>query len=193
MIDQVGRRQHRRLARAVDLVEEADAATLDVALLVGVAGSVCSRAVDHPSLTVIATSARATRRSSRGAPGAPARFRQPVEHDPLVERVDERDQRLERDVEPELGADGRKGLAQDGTPLRVYPHEPLAELGPVPGQGLQLEPDLLVRTILVEVGHRRPPLLDERHVRRVHLPLPLDQPLGEALEHAYEQLLHRPK
>ena len=118
---------------------------------------------------------------------------QPVEHDPLVERVDERNQRLERHVECELVADGRKGFAQDGTPLRVHVHEPLAELGPVPGQGLQLEPDLLVRTILVEIGHRRPPLLDKRHVRRVHLPLPLDQPLGEALEHPDEQLLHRPE
>ena len=45
--------------------------------------------------------------------------------------------------------------------------------------------------ILLEVGHRRPPLLEKRRVRRVQLPLPLDQPLGEALEHAHEQLLHR--
>ena len=43
----------------------------------------------------------------------------------------------------------------------------------------------------LEVAHRRPPLLDERLVGRVHLALALDQPLGEALEHAHEQLLHR--
>ena len=54
-------------------------------------------------------------------------------------------------------------------------------------------PELLVRTILLEVGHRRPPLLEKRNVRRVQPPLPLDQPLGEALEHAHEQLLHRPE
>ena len=51
-------------------------------------------------------------------------------------------------LEPELVADGREGLGQDGAPLRVHPREPLAELGPVPGQRLQLEPDLLVGTIL---------------------------------------------
>ena len=73
----------------------------------------------------------------------------------------------------------------------MHPREPLLELGPVPGECLQLEPDLLVRQILIEVGHRRPPLLEKRGVGRVQLALPLDQPLGEALEHAHEELLHR--
>ena len=38
--------------------------------------------------------------------------------------------------------------------------------GSVPGERLQLEPDLLVGEVLAhEVAHRRPPLLDERHRR----------------------------
>ena len=38
---------------------------------------------------------------------------------------------------------------------------------------------------------RRPPLLDERGLGRVHGPLALDQARGEAFEHLHEQLLHR--
>ena len=70
--------------------------------------------------------------------------------------------------------------------------EPLAQLGAVPGERLQLEPDLLVRGVLAhEVAHRRPPLLDEGLVGRVELALARDQALGEPLEHAHEQLLDR--
>ena len=92
---------------------------------------------------------------------------------------------------PSSSRTGAKASSEHRAPLGVHPCEPLLELGTVPGERLQLEPDLLVRAILVEVGHRRPPLLEEWRVRRVHLPLSLDQLLGEALEHAHEQLLHR--
>ena len=77
------------------------------------------------------------------------------------------------DAEP--FAHWRECFRQHRLPLGVHSGEPLLELGTVPGERLQLEPELLVRAILVQVGHRRPPLLEERHVRRVHPPLSLDQ------------------
>ena len=64
------------------------------------------------------------------------------------------------------------------------------QLWTIPGERLQLEPDLLIRKVLVEIGHRRPPLHEERHVRRIHLALPLDEPFGKPFEHAHRQLLH---
>ena len=68
----------------------------------------------------------------------------------------------------------------------------LAQLGLVPGERLELEPDLLVRDVLAhEVAHRRPPLLEEGHVGGVHLALPRDQPLGEPFERPHEQVLDR--
>ncbi len=72
------------------------------------------------------------------------------------------------------------------------PRDPLAQLRPVPGERLQLEPDLLVGHVLLdEEPHGGAPLLDEGQFGRVKLPLPHCQPLGEALEHAHEQVLHR--
>ena len=123
----------------------------------------------------------------------PVRSREPLEHDPLVEREHKRDEGIEREVEPELLADRSECLGEDRAPLGMHPCEPLLELGAVPGKRLQLEPELLVRTIFVEVRHRRSPFLEKRCVRRVQLSLPLDQPLGEALEHTHEQLLDRPE
>ena len=83
-------------------------------------------------------------------------------------------------------------LGQHGAPLGVHAREALAQLGVVPGQRLQLEPDLLVGDVLAhQVAHRRPPLLDERHVGRVQLALARDQPLGEALERPHQQVLDR--
>ena len=51
--------------------------------------------------------------------------REPLENDPLVERVHERDQRLERQLEPELLSHGSEGLGEHGAPLGVHPCEPL--------------------------------------------------------------------
>ena len=85
-----------------------------------------------------------------------------------------------------------EGLGEDGAPLAVDLGEMLAQADVVPGERLQFEPDLLVGRVLAhQIAHRRPPLLDEGLLGRVHLPLPLDQPFGEALEHAHQQLLHR--
>ena len=83
-------------------------------------------------------------------------------------------------------------LGQHRAPLGVHAREALAQVRIVPGERLQLEPDLLVGDVLAdEVAHRRPPLLDERHVGRVQLALARDQPLGEPLERAHEQVLVR--
>lgn len=38
--------------------------------------------------------------------------------------------------------------------------------------------------------HRRPPLFVKPGAGRIRVPLPLDQPLGKALERAHEHLLH---
>ena len=122
--------------------------------------------------------------------------RQPVRLDAQVEGVDQRDPRLERKalaVEPVLVDGARERLGEHGPPLGAHPRHALADVGPVPAQRLQLEPDLRVAggQVLLQVAHRRPPLLDEGHVARVHRPLARDQPLGEPLEHAHEQVLHR--
>ena len=115
---------------------------------------------------------------------------EPFEHDPFVEGVDEGDERPEWDVDAESLAHGRERLRQHRLPLGVHPCKPLLQLWTIPGERLQLEPDLLIRKVLVEIGHRRPPLHEERHVRRIHLALPLDEPFGKPFEHAHEQLLH---
>ncbi len=169
--DRPGRQeQDRRLARAVDLVEDPHAVALDVAGLVRVAGPRLLVGGRGASSTVIAFSARASASIQSSSSRCPTSMpREPLEHDPLVERVHERDQRLERQLEPELLADGSEGLAEDGAPLGVHPCERLVQLGPVPGECLQLEPDLLVRQVLVEVGHRRAPLLEKWRLLRVHL------------------------
>ena len=49
---------------------------------------------------------------------------QAIEHDPLVERVHERDQRLERQVE--LIADRLERIREHGAPLGMHPREPLS-------------------------------------------------------------------
>ena len=65
---------------------------------------------------------------------------------------------------------------------------------PVPGERLELEPDLLVADVLLdEVAHRRAPLLDERHLCGVHLALACNQTLGETLEGTDEHILDRPE
>ena len=69
-----------------------------------------------------------------------------------------------------------KASVSTSAPLGVHAGKPLAEVGVVPRERLQLEPDLLVGLVLAhEVAHRRPPLLDERHVGRVELALAVDQ------------------
>ena len=87
----------------------------------------------------------------------------------------------------------RNASVSTGSPLRVDRRHPLAHLGVVPGHRLELEPDLGVagRQVLIEESHRGAPLLDERHVGRVHLLLALDEPTRESLQHPEEQLLHR--
>jgi hypothetical protein len=122
--------------------------------------------------------------------------RQPLDLDALVERHHEADPRLERDprtVEP-VPLDGRlERLEQHLPPLGVDARHALADVGPVPPQRLQLEPDLRIagREVLVEEAHRGAPALRERRVGRVHRALPRDQSFGEALEHPHEQVLHR--
>ena len=68
------------------------------------------------------------------------------------------------------------------------------DVGPVPAERLQLEPDLRIAggEVGLEVAHRRPPLLDAGEVGApVHRALAGDQALGEPFEHAHEQVLHR--
>ena len=115
-----------------------------------------------------------------------------LDDDPDVERHHERDERLERHVDPELAVRLLERLGQHGAPFGIDAREALAQLRLVPGERLQLEPDLLVGDVLAhQVAHRRPPLLDERHVGRVQLALPRDQAFGEALERPDEQVLVR--
>src|SRR5215831_2795902 len=86
-----------------------------------------------------------------------------------------------------------EGLPQHRAPLGVHRRDARRELGPVPGQRLKLEPDLRVAggQILFLEPPGGPPLLQEGHVRRVHRPLPRDQPLGEAVENPEHDLLER--
>ena len=102
--DRPGRQEEdRRLARAVDLVEEPHAVALDVALVVGIAGPrllARGRARQLDGHRVLLSSQRVDPVEELAVPGLDPR--EPLEHDPLVERVDERDERLERQVEPEL-------------------------------------------------------------------------------------------
>ena len=115
-----------------------------------------------------------------------------LDDDPDVERHHERDERLERHLDPELAVRLGERLGEHGAPLGVHAREALAQPGVVPGERLQLEPDLLVGDVLAhQVAHRRAPLLDERLVGRVELALPGDQALREALERPHEQVLVR--
>jgi hypothetical protein len=65
------------------------------------------------------------------------------------------------------------------------------QLGAVPGERLELEPDLLVGSVIAQVAHGRAPFLDERDVCRVHRALALSQPVGEPLQYVHEDVLHR--
>ena len=93
---------------------------------------------------------------------------------------------------PQLAMRLFERLREDGAPLGIHEREPSSQVGVVPGERLELEPDLLVGEVLAhEVAHRRSPLLHERHVGGIQLPLAGDQPLGEPLERAHEQVLVR--
>ena len=111
---------------------------------------------------------------------------------PSLNVYDERDQRLERHVEPELARAAartpRVSTARHSACTRTSRSRSSGRFHASACSSNQI---FWYVASSLEVAHRRPPLLEKRHVRRVHLPLPLDQPLGEALEHAHEQLLHR--
>ena len=72
-----------------------------------------------------------------------------LDDDPEVERHHERDERVERHLDPARGA-ALERLGEHGAPLGVDVREALAQLRVVPGQRLQLEPDLLVRGVLAQ-------------------------------------------
>jgi hypothetical protein len=117
---------------------------------------------------------------------------EPLDHDSDVERHHERDERLEWHLDPELTMWLFESLCEHGAPLGIHDCEPPAELGVVPRERLQLEPDLFVRGVLAQqVADRCPPLVDERGFGRVELPLTRDEPLGEALERPEQQVLVR--
>ena len=186
--------QDRRLTGAVDLVEQAHAVALDVALLVRIAGARLLARAGRRFVVVIARSRSSSQPSihveQRGLAGLDPR--QSLEDDPLVEGDHERDQRVQRHLDAVALVRLGERLGQHGAPFGVHVRDALAQLRAVPGERLQLEPDLLVLAVGVEVAHRRAPLLDERHAGiGVHRALPDDHALREALEHAREQRLHR--
>ena len=118
-----------------------------------------------------------------------------LQDDSLVERHHQGDDGVDREsaAVDAVGPHGAlEGVGQHGPPLGVDPGHPLAEVGVVPRHGLQLEPDLGIAggDVLLEEPHGRAPLLEEGDVGRVHRPLPLDQLVGEPLQHAQEQVLH---
>ena len=69
----------------------------------------------------------------------------------------------------------------------------LAQLGLVPGERLQLRPDLGVARseVLIDEGHRGAPLLDEGLLRFVHRALALEDARGEPLQRLQQQLVDR--
>jgi len=70
-------------------------------------------------------------------------------HDhPEVERHHQRDQRLRRQPDDKLTARLLERLRQHRPPLGIHPREALGDVRVVPGQRLQLQPDLLVADIL---------------------------------------------
>ena len=108
--------------------------------------------------------ATAIRRSSRGARRGQCRSPETLDHDPEVEGGHERDEHVERDVEAELamrlGETPRSGRRAT---RRSRPASRVTQALDVPGERLQLQPDLLVGHVLGdEEAHRRPPLLHER-------------------------------
>ena len=96
-------------------------------------------------------------------------------------------------LEPVLRRRSLERLPQNRAPLSVDASDRRAQVRATPRERLQLHPDLGIARL--EVGllepPRRAPLVDERHVRLVHLPLALHEPGGEALEHLDEELVHR--
>ena len=145
-VDDRPRRQeeHRGLARAVDLVVEVHAVAFDVARR--------CRDSAHASARMPAPAARrslsappGTRRSTSSSslvPGLDAA--EPLDDDPQVERHHERDERLERHLDAELAMRLLECLGEHRAPLGVHAREALAQVGLVPRERLQLEPDLLV-------------------------------------------------
>ena len=75
----------------------------------------------------------------------------------------------------------------------MHLHDPLLELRPVPGHGVQLGPDLRVasRQVLVDVAHRGAPFFDERDFGGVEGALAVEQSFRVALHRLEEQLLDR--
>ena len=191
--DRPGREEeHCRLALPVDLVEDADAVALDVALFVRVAGAGLLARRDLDRRRQLFRLAQPAVDPVQELGVAVLEPPQPFEDDPLVEGDHERDERVERHRDPVLLARLRERLGEDRAPFVVNASDALLELGPVPGERLQLVPDLLVLAVGVEVAHRRPPLLGEGDLGvGVHRSLPHDQPLREPLEHADEQALDR--
>ena len=133
---------HRRLALAVDLVEDADAVALDVALLVGVAGARLlarrarrSGSTSHPSI------------QSRSSAWPVVDSPRALDDDPDVERHDERDESLERhgDASSRCGSRSSVSTARHSAFTRASRSR---RSGVVPGERLQLEPDLLVGRVL---------------------------------------------
>jgi hypothetical protein len=117
---------------------------------------------------------------------------QSLHDDPEVERDHQGDESVERHVDSELFTWCCERFRQHGSPLCVDRLQSITQVGTVPRERLELEPDLLVTDVLLdEEAHRRSPLLDERHVCGIHLALTCDEPLGEPLERANEDVLDR--
>ena len=71
--------------------------------------------------------------------------------------------------------------------------QPLAHLGPVPGERFELRPDLRVagRQVLLDEADRGAPLLGEGPVGLVHRPLAIEDPAREPLQGLQQQLVDR--
>ena len=74
-------------------------------------------------------------------------------------------------------------------PLGVHAREAFAQVGVVPSERLQLEPDLRTRSPRSSDSALLSATSRGRKRRRVHLALPRDHPRGEPLEGPYEEVL----
>ena len=84
-------------------------------------------------------------------------------------------------------------VAKQRAPAVVDAVQPLAQLGPVPGERLELGPDLGIagREILLDEAHRGAPLLGEGRVGPVHRPLAVEDAGREPLQGLQQQLVDR--
>src|SRR2546423_517716 len=98
----------------------------------------------RPAAGASSTASPSATQSGAVAVGDPG---QSLELDPLVERHHQADQRIHRvcvGLEAVLGGGLDERLGQQLAPLRVDSRDALADLGAVPAERLELEPDLRI-------------------------------------------------